>query len=89
MEKLKGYSDPAKVKKLGKDLGYDIKPSTRKDKKYMVEVGDKTIHFGQLPYEDWTKHKDPERRKRFLTRNKKWKDAPKDSPAWFSYHILW
>lgn len=89
MEKLRKYSDPAKVKKLSKQLGYDIKPSTRKDKKYMVEVGGKTVHFGAMGYQDFTKHKDEARRERFLTRNKKWKDAKIDTPAYWSYHVLW
>lgn len=37
------------------------KKSTRKDKKLMVEIDGKKIHFGQKGYEDFTTHKDKER----------------------------
>jgi len=67
-----------------------ILPSTRKNKKYMVE--DKTgklIHFGDPNYADFTAHHDLKRRENFRKRNAKWKDADKNSPAWLSYHLLW
>jgi len=37
----------------------------------MIKDKDKKIHFGQIGYEDYTKHKDEERRKLFKLRNKK------------------
>ena len=51
----------------------DIKlsKSKRKDKKYMVEVDNKTIHFGAKGYSDYTIHKDPERKERYIKRHKK------------------
>ena len=36
-----------------------LKKSTRGDKKFMVTVNDKKIHFGASGYSDYTKHKDP------------------------------
>ena len=92
---LETVSNPHEVydkafKMLGKDIA--IKPSTRKDKKYMVKgkfSNDKWIHFGSLLYEDYTKHKDKERRERFRIRNHKWASAPTDSPMWLSYYLLW
>jgi hypothetical protein len=93
MKNITKYSDPKRVqylahKLIGKDA--DVEISSRKDKKYMIEdPSGKDIHFGQLPYEDFTKHKDTLRRNRFLTRNAKWKNAPIYTPRWLSYHLLW
>lgn len=86
---LSQYSDVAKVKALGKKYGVDVLPSDRKDKKYMIIRDGKKIHFGAMGYQDWTKHGDAERRDAFRKRNVKWKDAPKYSPSWLSYWILW
>jgi len=35
----------------------------------------KKIHFGDLRYFDYTKHKNKKGREQFRNRNKKWKDA--------------
>lgn len=90
---VKRYSNPAIVKNLAKKmLGPNVKVfySTRKNKKYMVKNPDgKMIHFGQLPYEDVTKHKDDERRNAFRKRNAKWSKLPKWSAGWLAYHLLW
>ena len=91
METLKKYSDPKQVQKLANkyDIG-QVFPSTKKDKKYCVcSPAGKPIHFGQLPYEDFTKHKDPVRRHNFQVRNSKWKNSAVYTPAWLSYHLLW
>ncbi len=104
LTELKKWSDPAEVAKIGKKLNLDIFVSTRKDKKYMVKIGDKNkslgcsgidalackvIHFGQMNYEDFTKHKDLKRRDLFRKRNHKWATYPRDSAGWLAYHILW
>lgn len=88
---LKQISDPLEVQSRLKKYGIDkVYVSTRKDKKYMIKLDDgKTIHFGQMGYEDATKHKDKQRILNFKSRNAKWADSPKFSPAWISYHILW
>lgn len=88
------YSDPERVQELAHQLlgkKAEIFISPRINKKYYIinpESGQK-IHFGQLPYEDYTKHKDEKRRQFFQTRNKQWKDKPKYTAAWLSYHLLW
>ena len=90
LQELKKWSDPAEVAKIGKKLNLDIFVSTRKDKKYMVKLDDnKVVHFGQMNYEDYTKHKDLKRRDLFRKRNHKWASYPKDSAGWLAYHILW
>lgn len=91
LKELVKYSDPVAVAKKIKDkLDIPVYISTRKNKKYMVESpSGKMIHFGQLGYEDFTKHLDEDRRKAFLERNHKWKSAPTYTPRYLSYHFLW
>ena len=53
-----------------------IKKSTNKNKKYMAifyknNIKIKTTHFGAAGMSDYTKHKDPERKKRYLNRHRK------------------
>lgn len=68
--------------------------STRKDKKYMVFDPnlDKMIHFGNLNYEDFTKHKDLQRRSSYIRRASNikgdWKKN-KYSPNNLAIHVLW
>lgn len=85
------YSNPSIVQQqANKYLGEKIYISTRKDKKFMVKNPEgKWIHFGQFGYEDYTKHKDENRRDNFRRRNAKWSKAEKYSPSWLSYWILW
>jgi hypothetical protein len=73
-----------------------IKKSTNKKKKYMAIFKDengkkvKTTHFGAAGMSDYTKHKDPERKKRYLNRHKKrenWNDFT--SAGSLSRYILW
>ena len=90
---MEQYTDPKEVQRLAyKYLGKDIRirPSTRPTKKYMVlSPEDKWIHFGQMGYEDFTLHKDPARRARFQSRNRRWATADKWTPAFLSYYLLW
>jgi hypothetical protein len=47
-----------------------VKMSNRKNKKYMVlnPNTNKYVHFGDINYQDFTKHNDPVRRDRYLKR---------------------
>jgi hypothetical protein len=93
LNEIQQYSDFNTVKRnarhfLGSNV--DIQISTRKDKKYMIRSPDgKYIHFGQIGFQDYTKHRDEKRKELFRKRNHKWKDSPKYSPAWLSYYLLW
>lgn len=93
MEELKKYSNPIIAQANAfKYLGNNalLYRSSRKDKKYMIKNQEgKLIHFGQMLYEDFTKHQDNKRRDLFRLRNSRWKNAKKWSPAWLSYYILW
>jgi hypothetical protein len=90
-EQLKEYSNIIKVQKIAKKLNLNpVVISTRKDKKYMIRDNEGDVkHFGAMYYQDYTLHQDEKRRDSFLKRNHRWKDAPKYSPAWLSYHLLW
>ncbi len=89
---LQQYSNPSIVLQRTEDLfgpNVDLRPSTRSNKKYMIYLNNKWIHFGQMYYEDFTKHLDEDRRERFRTRNAQWIDRPYDSAGFLSYVLLW
>ena len=71
----------------------DLELSTRKNKKYMVKNNDgKHIHFGDIRYEDVTKHKDKKRQLNYLKRASNIKgNWKKDiySPHFLSIVLLW
>jgi hypothetical protein len=92
LDQLREYSDPEYVMARAQEMGLNpVHESSRKDKKYMIfspEEG-KMIHFGQMLYEDATKHHDERRIINFRKRNSKWANAPIYSAAWLSYNLLW
>jgi len=92
------YSKPEKVFENAKmlfdenNIEYQISVSTRKNKKYMVRgefTDNKWVHFGEMGYEDFTKHNDEGRRLAFLSRNVRWIGKPINTPAFLSYTLLW
>jgi len=96
---VRKISNPEEVKKrameyLGKDV--EILISSNKNKKYMVydPINKKMVHFGSFnpPMEDFTFHKDLNRRKNYLSRATKikgdWKNN-KYSPNNLSINLLW
>ena len=66
------FSDPLKVKQnLDRYLGanYKLYISTKVNKKYMIKNPEgKWVHFGEIGFEDFTKHQDEERRQQYLAR---------------------
>ena len=90
IDELKKFSDPEEVVYKAQQMGLNpIYESSRKDKKYMVFNNEKMIHFGQMGFEDYTKHHDKTRRDRFRRRNHKWATAPRYSPSFLSWNLLW
>ena len=86
------YSNPIEVERKAKQLispTITVYKSTKPDKKYMIFHNNKFIHFGQMKFDDMTKHNDIHRQNKFLSRNHKWKNSKMFSPAWLSYHLLW
>ena len=69
-----------------------LKKSNRPDKKYMVYVDGKTIHFGAAGMSDYTKHKDRERMLRYNSRHQKrenWTKSGIKSAGFWSKWLLW
>ena len=66
-----------------------LSTSNRPSKKFMVRVGNHTIHFGASGYEDFTIHKDPKRKARYLARhkNENWNDP--ESAGFWARWVLW
>ena len=67
--------------------------STNKNKKYMIITPQhKRVHFGQIGYEDYTKHGNDQRRQNYLNRTENirgdWREN-KYSPNNLSRNILW
>lgn len=69
-----------------------LKKSSRKGKKFMVKVDNKTIHFGQEGASDYTKNKDDDRKDKYIVRHTKrenWNKSGIKSAGFWSRWILW
>ena len=91
------YSTPRTAQYMAyKYLGKTAKlyPASNPAKKYKIfdSKNNKWVNFGQLGYEDYTKHHDKKRRKNYLTRTKfmrgNWK-TNRYSANNLSRNILW
>ena len=96
-KKLLKYSNPVQAQHMAyKYLGKTAKlyPATNPVKKYSIydPKNEKWINFGQIGYEDYTRHKDKKRRKNYLNRSRgmkgNWKGNPYSANN-LSIHILW
>ena len=74
-------------------MNIEISKSNKKDKKLKAAIdGKKTIHFGQAGASDLTKHKDPERKERYIDRHKKnedWGKTGVDTAGVYSRWVTW
>jgi hypothetical protein len=69
-----------------------LRKSNRKDKKYVAVMENMKHHFGGAGYEDFTTHKDPDRKERYIQRHVKNEDWSKDgihTSGFWAKHILW
>jgi hypothetical protein len=91
------WSNPEKVAEMARKYLGDMAVvfrSTKPKKKYMIfdPVNKKWVFFGEINYEDFTKHKDEKRRENYLTRTASmkgnWKNN-KYSANNLSRNILW
>jgi hypothetical protein len=90
LEQVKKFSNPQEVFNKGRQYGLTVYLSPKNSKKYaIVDPNNKVVSFGQMGMEDATFHKDPIRIDKFKKRNAKWANAPKYTPAWLSYYLLW
>ena len=90
----KKKSNSLKKKKTSSVPLYELTPSTLAKKKFDVYVESpsghiKKVSFGHSDYEDYTIHKDPERRKRYLNRHRNDHIDDPTAPGFWSYHVLW
>jgi len=77
---------------LGEDAVLFLSPKEGKKYRIYDPINNKFVDFGQMLYEDFTKHNDLRRRERYLKRASNirgnWRDN-KYSPNNLSIHILW
>ena len=69
-----------------------LSTSSHPDKKYMVTIDGKTIHFGAKGMSDYTKHKDSARKQRYVDRHahrESWSKAGLKTAGFWSRWILW
>jgi hypothetical protein len=69
-----------------------FRKSTKEEKKYMVTIGRKTIHFGSAGMSDFTKHKTEDRKRLYILRHKvreNWKKSGIKTAGFWSRWILW
>ena len=69
-----------------------LQKSNNPNKKYMVTIGKKTIHFGSSPYKSYEVHKDKARMLRYLNRHRSrenWTKSGIKTAGFWSRWILW
>lgn len=69
-----------------------LRKSTHPEKKYMVTIGKKTIHFGASNYESYEIHKDMSRMHLYLNRHRSrenWTKSGIKTAGFWSKWILW
>lgn len=69
-------------------------PSDRPEKKYYIITNQgKRVYFGQAGASDYTIHKDPERKQRYINRHKReehlWNKSGINTPSFWSRFLLW
>ena len=73
-------------------LYYPYKSDKPEKKFYIITNDNKKVYFGAAGYEDFTTHKDEERKQRYISRHKKnedWTKSGINTPGFWSYHYLW
>lgn len=77
-------------------ISYNLYKSDRPDKKYKIVISNpdnnrnKTIFFGASNYDDYTIHKDKDRKRRYISRHslkENWNDPR--TAGFYSRFILW
>lgn len=80
--------------KVKSKIYYPYYANDGKHKYYIITKTGKRVNFGAVGYDDYTTHKDPERKQRYIDRHKKreqhlWNKSGVDSPSWWSRYFLW
>jgi hypothetical protein len=69
-----------------------LRKSDKQNKKWMVTIENKTVHFGANGYSDYTKHKDEDRMKSYTKRhkvNENWGKSGLRTAGFWSKWVLW
>lgn len=69
-----------------------VSKSNRPNKKFKAEINGKVVHFGAKGYQDYTMHKDPERKSRYVQRHRGKEDWGKrglETAGFYAKHLLW
>ncbi len=64
--------------------------SSKPDKRYMVQINDKLIHFGSSQHSNFSIHRDEKRKQNYISRhksNENWADI--FSAGFWAKHLLW
>ena len=67
-----------------------ISRSPRKNKKYVADVDGRKVHFGDPNYDDFTTHRNEQRKKNYISRhrkNKNWNDVR--TAGFYAKNVLW
>ena len=71
---------------------YPYPANDGKHKYYIISKSEKKIYFGAVGYSDFTKHKDEERKNRYIKRHEKnedWSKSGIDTAGFWSRWLLW
>jgi hypothetical protein len=70
-----------------------LQKSSRDAKKYQVTLDSMAVvHFGAAGYSDYTKHRDPARKQRYIQRHERredWTRTGMHTPGFWSRWLLW
>ena len=75
-----------------KQMIVEVSKSSRAGKKYAARVGDKTVHFGAAGKEDYTIHRDAERKRNYISRHRareNWTKGGVKTAGFWAKHLLW
>ena len=64
------------------------KSNDGKHKYYILTESDKKVYFGAAGYSDFTKHKDEERKNRYV-KTENWTKSGINTAGWWSRWLLW
>ena len=73
-------------------LYYPYPANDGKHKYYIITSSGRKIYFGAKGYSDYTIHKDPERKQRYIERHKEkenWMKSGIDTAGFWSRWLLW
>ncbi len=75
------------------ELYYPYPANNGKHKYYIITKTNKKVYFGQYGASDYTIHKDPLRKERYIKRhsgmNENWTKSGIDTAGWWSRWLLW